>query len=163
MTPEAMQAETTPAEQAAAYVAAVIGRSPRQVRWSNCPGGYGLVVRTPWARVVVARTIGAAVRWADAWRIGGRGGTWLVESLYATYPREITPWASASELGEEPLTGRLRGFLTWALAGKQSVWALTPGLAVIGSWASWPDAVLVASREEQSVFQLRVTEWTDAT
>ena len=158
----------TPQEQAGqAAVAALLERSHRVVSWrDDIPTlGWGLVIHTPWRRVVVARTGLEALRWPQDCRDGLRAGTALLEALCEEYPQVATPWASENELLEQPLPiARLRGFVTWALGrgAAQTSWPLGPGLRVMGAWASWPDAVLVEMVEPpdepsaEPVYQLRV-------
>ena len=147
----------TAEETAASRVAWVLRRSTRQVRWrSDAPGGHALVVHAPWARVIVARTAGAASRWADAWQAEARGGDLLWQSLVALYPVEVTPWASPAELTDTPLPSKVRGLLQWAVRAEG--WPVTPRFFVVGSWASWPDAVLVRETGGDFVCQVPAAE-----
>ncbi len=159
----------TPQEEAGQRaVAVLLGRSARVVRWrTDVPNiGWGLVVHTPWARVLIARTGLESCRWPQDCQGGTRAGTALLEALCAQYPQVCTAWASASELVEQPLpVMRLRRFVVWALGrnARSTAWMVGPGVRVMGSWASWPDAVLVemAEPQQEPVYQLRAAPWAE--
>jgi len=122
-------------------------------------GGDGMVVRTPWARVVVARTPTSARRFAKRWVAGQCD--WLVDALGAAYPTGLTEWLPAARLLEQ--TGALdkahRTFLAWSLPRISTGFRAAPDVWVLGSWATWRDAVLVARQEPEQTdgwaYQLR--------
>lgn len=146
-------------------VAQVLRRSHRIVSWyERIPGiDFGLVVHTPWARVVVARTGFESLRWPEDYLAGRGAGLALQEALNKQYPRVLTTWASEEELLDQHLPSKaLRNFLTWSLGrgGEAAAWSTGPAGAVRGAWASWPDAVLVESRAgDESVFHVRAAPW----
>ncbi len=150
--------------QAARGIAEALNLPASQVSWEKgipqLAGGDGMVVRTPWARVVVGRTPTSATRFGVRWLAGSCD--WLVDGLQAAYPHGLSEWLPSPRLLEQTgaMTKETRAFLTWSLPriGTHGFRA-APDVWVLGAWATWRDAVLVARHEEAQTdgwaYQLR--------
>ena len=160
-------------EATLATVAQALGVPPNRVQWQDdVPAGigWGLVVHTPWARVLVGRTESQALRFAEQYKEMRRGGLWLLEALgdrQAGYPHVVVDWTDARGLAETPLPNPdLRGFITWSIPKMDRIaWPVTPTVRVLGAWATYPDAVLLVRRDVRGMweYQLRLAAWKDYT
>ena len=126
-------------------------------RWQPVQTPEALAFGTAWHVLREHGELPVHLTPADAWQAEARGGDLLWQSLVALYPVEVTPWASPAELTDTPLPSKVRGLLQWAV--RTEGWPVTPRFCVVGSWASWPDAVLVRETGGDFVCQVRAAEW----
>jgi hypothetical protein len=147
-------------DRAARDLSRKIGIDPHYARWEKWDTipelrGHGLVLHTPWSRVVVARTSSGARAFARDFRAGKN--TWLLDSLHETYPIEAIPFLRPARLLEVPISDKgLSGFLRWGIrAHRRTTWPVSRDLRVVGSWTSYRDAVLVRDREGRMSVRLR--------
>ena len=122
-------------ERTAQRIAHAVGIEPYFVR-------SAFVLHLPWSQVVVGRSTSGAERFMERYLAGEC--SWLLDSVEALYPVETTPLLPSPRLAELSLPSQVRGFRKWALsAPRSSGWPVTPTQAVVGSWASYRDAILV--------------------
>ena len=144
-------------DRAARDVARKIGIDPHYVRWDTVPElrGLGLVLHTPWSRIVVARTAIGAAAFARDFRAGKN--TWILDALHEVYPIEAIPPLPPARLLELPVADKaLSGFLRWGIRCQdRATWPATRDLRVVGSWTSYRDAILVRDRRGRASLRLR--------
>ena len=133
------------AQEDALRVATMLGVPPQAVAWTAVPGMHvtGLVVFTPWAKVLVARTRGGVEAFLRDWPEGKV--PWLYEALCEAYSRALSPPLEQARLYEVPYdSAAVAGFVDWAFdAPPSAFWPLTPTVRVLGSWRSWREAAFV--------------------
>ncbi len=148
-------------------VARAISIPQNRVKWEeDVPGvGWGLVVHTPWARVLVARTASQAERFIREYQVPKGVGLALLGALVEQFPQEVVNWTDTRGLGETPLPDTdLRRFITWAIPRMESIaWPVAPGIRVLGAWATYPDAVMLVRADKSGSweYQLRLAAWKD--
>ena len=151
--------------EAVQHVARAIGVPQNRVRWEeDVPGvGWGLVVHTPWARVLVGRTASQAERFVRDYPKSVGFGTALLGALVEQYPKEIIGWTDTRGLAETPLPDvDLRRFISWALPKAPTIsWPIAPNVRVLGAWATYPDAVILVRPAAGGgwEYQLRLAAW----
>ena len=156
-------------EAAVAQVASALRVPPNRVRWeTDVPGvGWGLVVHTPWARVLVARTSSQASRFSEAYteQANRAAGMALLGALLEQYPHLVVDWTDVRGLGETPLPDMdLRRFISWAVPKADTIgWPVAPSVQVLGAWATYPDAILLVrpNPRGEREYQLRLAAWKD--
>ena len=138
-------------------VARAVDIDPYFVRWQRAEpiGDDALVIHTPWARVVVARSVGGAERFVSEYRQGEC--LWLLDALEEAYPIEASPTLPPERLVEVPLADKaLQGFRKWAIgAGDRFAWPATPFTKVIGSWTTYRDGLLLRHANGRCILRHR--------
>lgn len=149
----------------ATEVARTVAIPVNRVRWEeDVPNiGWGLVVHTPWARVLVGRTSSQAERFVRDYQDQKGVGLALLGALVQQYPHEVMNWTDARGLSETPLPDTdLRSFITWAIPRAGTIgWPVVPGIHVLGAWATYPDAILLVRSDKTGSweYQLRLAAW----
>lgn len=146
-------------------VARAIQIPTNRVVWEDVPTiGNALVVHAPWARVVIARTHRQVQRFLQNYSSNRGVGRALWDALVGQYPRISVNWTDVRGLGETPLPDlELRRFIQWALRSSETIaWPVCPEIHVLGAWATWPDAILLARKSGSGLeYQLRLPVWKD--
>lgn len=138
-----------------AEIATLLGVDPATVQWAPSGEHDGAVlVRTPWARVMVGRSPAQARAFADAWARGR--ALWLHEAVCKVYATAAHDgWISPQRVREAAtLVGPgAVDFVDWALADPGPHWRSLPNSEVRGAWGVWQDAVLL---HRDALWQLRL-------
>ena len=144
-------------DDSAKAVASALKIDPYFVRWERVDPLHddALVIHTPWARVVVARSVGGADRFVSDYLVGD--SLWLFDALEEAYPVEASPTLRPERLLEIPLAdGELRGFRKWAIsASRQTAWPVTPFTEVVGSWTTYRKGLLLRHADGRCVLRTR--------
>ena len=146
-------------------VARIVQIPTNRVTWEQVPTvGRALVVHAPWARVVVARTPRQVQRFTEGYTQNRGVGRALWDALVGQYPTVSVNWTDVRGLGETPLPDlELRRFIQWGLRSSATIaWPVCPDIHVLGAWATWPDAILLARKAGTALeYQLRLPHWKD--
>tara|TARA_R110002060_G_scaffold17141_1_gene23864 strand:- start:648 stop:1121 length:474 start_codon:yes stop_codon:yes gene_type:complete len=131
-------------KEAAVAVAKALRLDPSTVCWSWVPDLHAdaITIHAPWSRVVVARTVTGAYRFAEDWSQGRC--PWLLDSVVAAYPIEAAPPLTLRRMRELPVeNANLGAFVRWACSPGRVGWPAVPGTRILGAWSNFRDAVVI--------------------